>query len=203
MEFVLRTDVAGLDDGAGMGHAGGQPHQDRNLVFFRKVKGLADHGIRLLLGGRFEARDHGEIGIEAGILFVLRGMHGRVVTGSHDKSAARTGHRGAHETVGADIHAHMFHTDKRTFPAVGNAERRLHGGLFIAAPVAVDVPLPRERMTLDILGYFGGRCTGIGIDTGKTGVQGAQRQRFIPQKQMFFSHIAICVLNYVVGLLQN
>ena len=191
MHFVFRPDFTGLDDSAGMRHAGRQPHQHRNPLFFGEIEGVADHRIRLLLGRRLEAGHHGKFGVETGILFILRGVHGRIVASGDDQSAVGSGHGGIDKSVGTDVHADMLHAYQGALAGVGYTQRRFHGRLFIAAPVAVQVAFPRQGMILNEFRDLGRRCTGICIDAGKTGVEGAQGERFIPQKQMFFSHISV------------
>ena len=154
MQLILRLGSLRFDDSAGMGHAGGQAHQDRDPAFFRVSVGVAGHVISLLLVGRLENGNHGKGPVETGILFVLGGMHRGIVTGRHDKASVRPGHAGIDERVGTDVHTHVFHAHERTFAGVGDAEGAFHRRLFVAAPLRMDAAFPCKRMVLDEFGNF-------------------------------------------------
>ncbi len=118
MKLVLTTDLSRLYNSPGMRHAGCQAHEHRNIIDLGIVERLARHVVGFLLVGRLEARHHGEIGVESGILFILGGMLRRVIAGHDHKAAVGTGDSRIDESVGADIHAHMLHADEGAFPRI-------------------------------------------------------------------------------------
>ena len=75
----------------------------------------------------------------------------------------------------------MLEAHERTLAGERHAERLFHGGLFIGGPMAVYATLRRERMALNVFGYFCGGGTGICVYPAEAGMQCAQRQSFIPQ----------------------
>ena len=157
------------------------PEQDREPDLFREGESLADHVIGFLLVRRLEHGNHRELGIETRVLFVLRGVHRGIVGRQDDKSALDPRHGSVYESVGTDVHADVLHADEGALARIGHAERSLHRSLFICTPAAPDF----RSVGLDELGHFSGRRTGIGIDTGKAGVQSTQRYRLVSEQQSF------------------
>ena len=157
-QCVLRMGVGvvgTLYGGAGMGQAGGEAHQHRDAAGLGVFECAAHHLIGLLLAGGFEDGNQGEGTPEAGVLLVLRAVHGRVVAGGDDEAAVRSGGGGAHERVGADVHADVLHADERAFAGEGHAKGFLHCRFFVGRPGAVNLAVPGERMRLDEFGDFG------------------------------------------------
>ena len=143
---------------------------------------LAYHVIGFLLVRRLESRDHGELRIEAGILFVLGRVHGRVVCGKDDDTAIDSRHGGIDECVGTYVHADMLHAYEGAFAGIGHAQGGLHGCFFIGTPAA-----PNFRgMGLDELGDFGGRRSGIGVHAGQAGMQRSKGDRLVSEQQFLF-----------------
>ena len=165
--------------------AGDQPHQHRQTEFFRQVKGVGHHIVAFLLRRGLQYRNHGKFSIKAGILFVLRGVHGRIVGRHHHQTALHARDGGVDKGIGADIHSHMLHTNQRAFPGERHAQRRFHGGFFVGAPTAVQAAFTGDRVRLDEFGYLGRRRAGIGIHPGQSSVNGSQRKGFITQQQSF------------------
>ena len=54
-----------------------------------EVEGLAGHVVGFLVVGRLEARDLGELGVEAAVLLVLGAVHARIV-GDDDARSRRS-----------------------------------------------------------------------------------------------------------------
>ena len=178
---VLPRGFAGLYRRARMRQAGHHAEKDRKAHLLGEGEGLAYHVVGLLLVGRFEDRDHGEIGVKTRILLVLGGMHRRVVGGEHDKAALHAGHGGVDEGVGADVHADMFHAHEGALAGIGHAQRGLHGSLFIGAPAA-----PHLRgIGLDELGHFRGRRAGVCIHAGQSGMERSQGHSLVSEQQSF------------------
>ena len=112
MNLVLTTDLPGLNDSPGMRHAGCKAHEHRNMIGLGIVERLAHHVVGLLLVRRLEARHHGEVCVESGILLILRGVL-RWIIASHDhKATVGPGDSRIDESVGADIHADVLHAHK-------------------------------------------------------------------------------------------
>ena len=171
-----------------MGQAGNHPQEDREPDFLRKAEGFGHQVIAFLLVGRFEDGNQGELPVEAGILFILGGMHRGVVGGDHDKAALHAGDAGIDEGIGTDVHAHMFHTYQRPLAREGHAQGGFHRRLLVGTPTAVHPALPREGVTLYEFRNFGGRSSGIGIHSGQAGVKRSQGQSLVTEQQSFDSH---------------
>ena len=167
IRFAYRS---GLHDGTGVRQAGNDTHQYGNFIFFGKIERFAYHIVRLLLGGRLENRHHRKFAVKTGILFVLRRVHRGIVGGNHDQSAVRTGHCRIDKCIGSDIHTYMFHTYHRPFTHIGHSERSFHRCLFITRPLAMDTAFSRQRIGLYKFGNLGRRSAGIGINSGKAGM---------------------------------
>ena len=172
-----------------MGEARDDPDEDGQPHLLGKPEGMGHHVIAFLLVRRFEDGNQREFAVEAGILLVLGGVHGRVVGGDDDDAAVHAGDAGVHEGIGADVHAHMLHADQRPFPGIGHAQGGLHGRFFIRTPAAADAAFLRERVSLDEFRDLGGRRARVGIDAGQTGVQGSQSKRFVTKQQSLSCHI--------------
>ncbi len=52
-----------------------------------EIERLTRHVVGLLLIGRFQAQDAGEVGVVPGVLFVLGGVHAGVVGHGHHEAA--------------------------------------------------------------------------------------------------------------------
>ena len=118
MNLVLAADLPRLNDSPGMRHAGCKAHEHRNTIGLGIVERLAHHVVGLLLVRRLEARHHGEVCVESGILLILRGMLGRVIASHDHKTTVGPGDSRIDESVGADIHADMLHAHKGTFSRI-------------------------------------------------------------------------------------
>ena len=164
-----------------MGHTGGDAHQHGNLHLLGVVKCLPHHVVGFLLTGRFVVGNHRETAVEAGILFILRGMHRGVVGGHHHQASVGSGHGGVDEGVGGHVHADVFHADHGALAHIGHAESRLHGGLLVGAPLAEDTLRGRIGLltVLDVLGNLRRGSSGIGVDTGNARMYSRQCYGFI------------------------
>ena len=187
-QAVLRQRLPHLHGRPGMGQPGNHAHEHRQPDFLRQAERIGHHVVALLLVGRLEDRDQGELPVETGVLLILGGMHGRIVRRNHDKTALHTGDTGVHEGIGTYVHAHMLHAHKRPLTRIGHAQGRFHGRFLIRAPTAPHPALPRQGVTLNILRNFGGRRSGIGVHAGESGMQGAQGNRLVTEQQSFTFH---------------
>ena len=176
-----------------MGHTGSQPHQNRKLHAFRQIESIAYHIVSLLLGRRFENGDHGEFAVETGVLFVLRGVHRRVVGHQHDQPAMGSGHGRIDEGVCRHVQTHMLHADQGALTDEGDPQSGFHSRLFVRAPIAIYSPAPAQGRTLDVFSDFSGRCAGIGVHARNPCMQGAQRHGLVAQYQQFIFHDSIKV----------
>ena len=164
---VLGDGFADRHGGPGMGQAGDHPEEDRKPDFLRQAEGFGHQVIAFLLVGRLEDGDQGELPVKAGVLFVLGGMHRRVV-----------GH----------VHSHMLHADQRPLAREGHAQGGFHGRFLVGAPAAPHPAFPREGVTLDEFRDFGGGGSGIGVHPGQAGVERSQGQSLVTEQQSFDSH---------------
>ena len=154
-EFVLpRQFIGGLHHGAGVRHAGGNAQENGCAQLLAERESVARHLVSLLLVRGLEAGNHGELRIEARVLFVLGRVHARVVGCKDYQSAVHARDSRVHKRVGAHIHTHMFHADQCAFSHVRHAERAFHGGLLVGCPAAEDgLGCGTLRfMELDVLG---------------------------------------------------
>ena len=117
--------------GAGVGKPRRQADEHGNFVLFGEFEGVFGQIVAFLLGGRLDAGDHGELRVEAGVLFILGGVHGRIVRDGDQQAAVRSCHGGIDETVARDVQTDVLHADDGAFSGVGDAEGLLHGGFFI------------------------------------------------------------------------
>ena len=171
-----------------MGQPGDHAHEHRQPDLFRQAEGIGHHVVALLLVGRLQDGDEGELPVEPGVLLVLGGMHGRIVRRDHDEAALHAGDAGVHEGVGTHVHAHMLHAHKRPLARIGHAQGRFHGRFLIRAPTAPHPALPRQGVPLNILRDFSAGRSGIGVHAGESGMQGAQGNRLVTEQQSFTFH---------------
>ena len=158
---------------AGVRKAGGETHHHRNAAGLGVVEGFAGHFIGLLLRRGLEHGHEGEGSVEAGVLLVLGTVHGRVVAGSDDQAAVGSGDCGTHERVCADVESHMLEANQRTLAGEGHSKRLFHCRFFVHRPSAVNAPLCRKRVTLNVFRYFCGWGAGVCVNPAEAGVQSA------------------------------
>ena len=171
-----------------MGQAGDHPQEDRKPDFLRQAESLGHQVVAFLLVGRLEDGDQGELPVKAGVLFILGGMHRRVVGRDDDQAAFHAGDAGIDEGIGTDVHTHMFHADQRPLARIGHAQGGLHGRFLVGAPAAPHPAFPREGVTLNEFRDFGGGGSGIGVHPGQAGVKRSQGQSLVTEQQSFDSH---------------
>ena len=190
MQFIFgERRVVAFHDGAAVRQACHHAHHHRNTAAFGKFETIPGHVVGLLLVAGFEHRNHCEIGIEAGILLVLRRMHGGIVGRDDQQTAVGSGHGRIHERIGRHVQAHMLHRRDGPLAAVRHAQSTLHGRLLIARPMRVQSPGTRHGVLLHKFKNFGGRSSRIGIRPGQASVDSAQSQCFVTQQQTFSFHI--------------
>ena len=154
-----------------MRHSGSQSHKYRDMTGFRVFKCLTDHVISLLLVGRFEAWNHGEVGVEPGVLLILGRVLRRVVACHDHQSAVGSGDGRVHESVRTYVHADVFHADQCSFSGIRHTECRFHSGFFVGAPFTMQAALLSERMRLNIFRNFSRWSSRISEDAGQPCVQ--------------------------------
>ena len=131
--------VGGLHQGLGVGHPGAHLDDDRAVIFLGDLIGLLGEGQGLGGVGGLQHGDFRRLGVVAGVLLVLGGVHPRVV-GHHDDHArvhASVGH--GEQGVGGHVQAHVLHAAEGALSRQGGAEGGLHGHLLVGGPLAVDV----------------------------------------------------------------
>ena len=175
--------------GAGMRQAGDDAHEDRQPHRLRKAEGIGHHVEALLLVGRLQDGNQGELPVEPGILLILGGVHRRIVGGDDYQAALHAGDGGIDEGIGTDVHAHMLHAHQGALPGIGHAQGRLHGRFLVGTPAAAHAPFPGERIVLDEFRNLGGRRPWIGIHAGQPGIQRPQGDRLVPEQQSFHCHV--------------
>ena len=74
-----------------MGQTSHDTHQDWFLEALAQSKRLLYHIVSLLLVGWFKDRNHGKLAVETRILFVLTGMHRRIIGSQNNKATIATG----------------------------------------------------------------------------------------------------------------
>jgi hypothetical protein len=80
-----------------MTYPGGQSQQYRRIELFAQFKCSPHHVLGFLAVGWLQAGDSSEFGKRPVILFILAGMHCRVVGGDDHQPALQAGHRSIHE----------------------------------------------------------------------------------------------------------
>ena len=129
----------GFDHAAGMGGAGGQAHDDRDVELLGDVECEAGEVLRLLRVGRAEDRHLGHQAVVAVVLLVLRRVESRVVGGDDDQAAVRADVRSREERIGRYVQADVFHRGECPRARNRGAERDLEGYLLVSGPFAIDV----------------------------------------------------------------
>jgi hypothetical protein len=165
-----------------MGQTGHHAHHHRQLDGLGERKRHGHGIVAFLLVGGFHDGYHGKLSIEAGVLLVLRRVHGRVVGSQHHETAVDACDGGVDEGVGTHVHAHMLHADECALAGVRHAEGSLHGCLLVGAPAAVDAALAAERMALYELGDFCRRRARIGIDARQPCMERTQGNGFVAKQ---------------------
>ena len=115
----------------------------RKTHFFRVVKHLLHHVVRLLLVRRFKTRHHGKLGIKTRVLFILRRVHGWVIGNDYHNATIDSRHCRVDKRICRHVHTHMFHANHGSFPHVRHAQRLLHRCLFVRSPTAMHTALTR------------------------------------------------------------
>jgi hypothetical protein len=127
-----------LDDAAGVGNAGGESNEDRQVEFLGD--GERPHRVvtALLAVRRAEDRHLGHETVEAVVLFVLGRVQARVISGYDDESAERADVGGREERVGGHVQADVLHRCESASPGYRGAERDFERHLLIGGPLGVD-----------------------------------------------------------------
>ena len=179
MNLVLILLLAGLNDGARVGHAGSEAHEHWNAVLLAVVEGATHHVVGLLLWRRLEARHHSKVGIEARVLFILWRVHRWVVAGNNHKTAIGSCHCTIDKCVGTHVHAHMLHAHHGTLARVAHTQSFLHGCLLVGTPLAVNTTCASNLTLLNKLGNLGRWGTRISPHTAQSGMQCTKCQGLI------------------------
>ena len=140
----------GLDGRAAVGQAGDEPHHDGQAEALGQVEGLPGHVVRLLMVGRLEAEDLGELDVEAAVLLVLRAVHAGIVGADDQEAAVGPGDGGVHERVGGDVEADVLERDEGPLSGEGGAEGLFVGDLLVHRPdgrEGLGLPRPSARGT--------------------------------------------------------
>ena len=122
-----------------MGNACGEPQDDRCIKFFRKIISELCIGKAFRRIRRLEHHRLGGLRMMAGILFILGGMHARIVGNGNDHAGVDTRIGCCKQRVACHIQAHVFHRAEGTRARNRSAAGDLHRHLFIRRPFAVDV----------------------------------------------------------------
>ena len=148
-----------------MGDPGGEAQQHRGVEPFGELVGQFRIGQALRRIDGFEHRHLGRDGVVPGILFVLGGVHTRIVGHGTDHAATNPDVRGGVEGVGGDVEADMLHRAEAAGAAGGRAEGHLKGHLFVGRPFRVDF-----AVLYGGFGDLGTGGTGIGGEDGDAGL---------------------------------
>ncbi len=131
--------LAQLHDALGVGDAGAELQKDGGVVFLGQLEGPL--GKVPGLGGvrRFQHGDLGGDGVVPGVLFVLGGVHPRVICYADDHAGVDAGVGDGEQRVGGHVQAHVLHHAGAALAGQGRAEGDLHGDLLVGRPLAVDL----------------------------------------------------------------
>ena len=87
--------------------------------------------------GRFQHRNLCGYRVAARILFVLRGMHTRIVCNCADHAAVHSDIGCGIKRVGGDVQTDVLHCTERSRPAEGGTEGDLEGDFFVRRPFGI------------------------------------------------------------------
>ena len=166
-----------------MRHPRGNTHQYRQFVLFGKVERIGHHVVGFLLRRRFQHRRECEFAVKAGVLFVLRRVHRRVVGHEDDQSAVGAGYGRVDESVGGYVQAHVLHADERPLADVRDAQSGFHRRFFVGAPPAMPAAQRGQFRGLDIFGDLRRGSSRVGVHAGNPGMNGSQCDGLVTQQQ--------------------
>ena len=129
---------AQLDDRLGVAYPRRQAEEDRRVVFLADVERHGRHVLGLLGVGRLEHGDFGELGVEAVVLLVLRGVQARLVGGDDHQPGVHAGVDQREERVGGHVDAHLLHRHDRPRAGERRADGHLQRHLLVDRPLGVD-----------------------------------------------------------------
>ncbi len=125
--------------GLGMGDPGAHLDKDRGVETFGHLVGFLDELKGLGRIGRLQHGQLGRLGIVAGILLVLGGVHARVVRHGDDHAAVHARIGNGKQRVRRHVQADVLHPAEGARPGQARAEGRFHGDLFVGGPLAVNL----------------------------------------------------------------
>ena len=149
--WFLGWDIPEFDVGLPVGDPGRRPEDHRHLELFRKLKGIGDHVLGFLGGGRVKTGHKGKLGVAPRILLVLGGVAGGVIAHNNDQPALCPGVGKGHEGVGCHVQPHVLHGNHRAHSGPGGPDYHFHCHLFIHGPFDIVVPLLPGRKGIDDL----------------------------------------------------
>ncbi len=175
--FKSRTKLAALGvsrpgrgphHGATVANPRGGAKQDGNLPALGNLDGGAQEIVSLLGVGRLEHGHAGGDGVTAVVLFVLAGVHARIIGGNDDQGAGHSGVGDGEERVGGDVQADVFHGGHGARAAKGRADGDLQRDFFVGGPLGAAAQLGK------ILQDFG---------RGRAGIAGAEGDARVPARR--------------------
>ena len=192
---------SGILDGNGsiaVGYTGGRPEEDRRLIFLRQFEGFLDHAVGFSGGRGIQQRHLGEGGKRTGILLRLGGDGTGIVGHQHDQAAFYADIFQAHQGIGGDVQAHLFHGNQRAGTRVRGPASQFHGDLFIHGPFHI-CPVPAALC--HGFEHFGGRRSRIAADDVHAGSQRTEGNRLISHQKfiMHNGHILTGILNETIS----
>ena len=101
--------LTGLDQASGVADPGGHAKEDGQIEVFRKLVGFLDHIQGILAVSRLKEGELGRPCVVAVVLFILRGVHARIITRDNDKTPAHPVIGGGKEGICGHIEAYMLH----------------------------------------------------------------------------------------------
>jgi hypothetical protein len=158
-----------------MGQSRHQSNHHRKCEFLGQIEGSARHIVGFLLVGGFQTGNHGEVGEIAAVLFVLTGVHSRIVGYGQNQAAFDIQECGVHKGIGGYVESDMLHRHQRAAAAEGSAQRFFESCLFIGAPTGLgSAVFIGRRRDEQIFHDFGRRGAGIAVCGADAGMQGAE-----------------------------
>lgn len=147
----------------------------------RVLEGLPRHVVGFLLIRRLEHRDLGELGVEAAVLFVLRGVHAGIVRDGQHQPPGDSCQGRVHKGIGGRVEPDVLHRHERPAIGVAHAERFLVRHLLVGGPERADPHAAPDRR-LNVFEDLRGRGAGIGERAPDAGVDRTKGHGFVAEE---------------------
>ena len=131
--------LADVHHALAVGNARAHPQQHRRVILLAQFKCGPGKSVSFRGISRLQHRHLRRYGIMPGVLFILAGMHGRVIRHAYHHTARHTRIAQGKQRVSRHVQSNVLHGADAPHTGQARAESRFHGHLFIGRPFAVDI----------------------------------------------------------------